>query len=219
MKRTKAKRGSFGYIKNRKQHYLMKVVLLFLIALSIYLIGYYLNKRSNANVFTVIAMLFSLPGAKAIVAYILFAPCKTIEDNRYEHVYTVLTSNMDAPAAIDKVKADTILIENGCNLLTDVVFTSPDKVMNLDFLVITDHKIFGLMGRKKQELAYIQKYLGDGVKQRRYDYDVKIMAEEDKFLSAIKSVGIGLKNTDLTKESYLREREDLMDFLLSLVVK
>ena len=67
----KVQRGDFGYIKAKKKKSLTGTLCMAAIGVAIFLTGLFLNKMSNRNIFTVIAILFVLPGAKFLVAYIV----------------------------------------------------------------------------------------------------------------------------------------------------
>ncbi len=67
----KIQKGDCGYISNRKKKALMGVLLMAAAGLAVFIAGLLLNKMSNRNIFSVIAVLFVLPGAKYLVRFIL----------------------------------------------------------------------------------------------------------------------------------------------------
>ena len=69
---------------------------------------------SNRNIFTVVAVLFALPGAKFLVAFIVAFPYHTVGKN-----------------SMTKSKPHHF---GGMELYTDLVITSSEKVMSLDFV-------------------------------------------------------------------------------------
>ena len=67
-------------------------------------------------------------------------------------------------------------------LMTDMVITSPDKSMHLDFIVITDNQVIGVIGKKKQDTAYIENYLKNGLKENKVEgFTVKIFDDYNRF--------------------------------------
>ena len=70
----KVQRGEFGYIRTRKRRALTGTLLMAVIGIAVFVVGLLLNKMSNRNIFTVIAILFVLPGAKNLVALIVTFP-------------------------------------------------------------------------------------------------------------------------------------------------
>ena len=65
-----------------------------------------------------------------------------------------------------------------------MVITSPDKSMNLDFVVFTDNQVLCLLGKAKQDIKYIEKYLKDTLVNNRIDgFTVKVYSDEKQFLN------------------------------------
>lgn len=164
----KAKRGEFGYITAKKRRSLFGLLLMALIGVSIFLIGLFLNGMSNRNIFTVIAVCFALPGAKFLVGFIITFPYHSVSEERYE-------------------KAKEILPE-GTELLTDLVITSSEKVMHLDFVVIGNGQVIALLGNGKQELDYVRKYVAGGVHNWGPRYKVKIVENEKTFINEVMKI-------------------------------
>ena len=78
------KRGEYGYIAARKKKTLLGTIIIALIGVAIFLVGLFLNKMSNRNLFTIIAVLAVLPAAKQLVAFIVLFPFKTTQKERYQ---------------------------------------------------------------------------------------------------------------------------------------
>ena len=164
----KIKRGDFGYIKAKKKKSLTGVLCMAAIGIAIFLTGLFLNKMSNRNIFTVIAVLFALPGAKFLVAYIVTFPFQSVSSERYSRAEEALPDKM--------------------SLYTDLVITSQEKVMNLDFVAVGNRQVLGLVNEKEKELAYIRNYLTKGVQNWGNGYKVKIMDSEKLFLNELARV-------------------------------
>ncbi len=186
----KVKRGDFGYIKAKKKKSLCGTLVMACIGIAIFLIGLFLNKMSNRNIFTVIAVLFVLPGAKSLVAYIVAFPYHSVEKERYEKVKKALPENMV--------------------LYTDLVITSSEKVMNLDFAAVGNKQVIGLIGPKEKELSYIRTYLGKGVSNWGEGYKVKIVDSEKLFFSELARVEPCEADAD--------EEEKVKSYLTSLII-
>ena len=71
------------------------------------------------------------------------------------------------------------------SLYTDLVITSQEKVMNLDFVAVGNRQVLGLVNEKEKELAYIRNYLTKGVQNWGNGYKVKIMDSEKLFLNEL----------------------------------
>lgn len=162
------KKGTYGYIKKKKIFQLGLSIGLLLIAIIIYVIGYYLNNEQKNNVFTIIAVLMVLPASKAFTSFIVVAPFKTVSLEKMKEVEKYITS-------------DSIL-------LTDLVLTSTEKVMNLDFMFITEDNIIGITKKEKQDINYIENYLSKVMKNQDYHCHVKIFSDYKTFINRISTI-------------------------------
>lgn len=189
MKRKKEK-GDRTYMSSKRRNQALYTVLFALIGIVIFVVGYYLNKKSNANVFTILAVLMVLPGAKMLTGVIVLAPFH------------------DADEQIEKEIRE--LIPSDSLLLSSVVFTSPEKVMNLDFIWIGDGYVYGCPGKEKQDLRYIQAYLSKGVHNYADQFQIKIVKDEGELKKIIKTA----KGRQCRQE----EREAVKDYILSLII-
>lgn len=180
------KKGEFGYISWRKRRILLWIMILVVIAVAIYIIGFLLNDKSNKNVFTMVAVLFALPIAKQLVALVLLFPYHSISQERYQQVKNKLADGME--------------------LMTDMVITSPEHVMHLDFVAVGQNQVIALLGEGKQELAEVRAYLSKGVHNWGNKYKVKIVESEKVFLQELQKVTAEEVNEEEEKKvkSYLR---------------
>lgn len=186
----KCQKGDWAFLEYRKIQYLLKTIVFVLIGLAIFFFGLIINKYSHQNIFTILAILMVLPGARSMVGFITFVPYHGVEKERYE-----------------KVKA--MMGEGDC-LFTGIVVTSPDKIMNLDFLVQRGDHVIGLVGRSKQKWVYIQNYLTKGVANWYSGGRVQIFTEEKKFMKTLQSLRSGTIEEENKKKIY--------DYLYSLIV-
>jgi hypothetical protein len=202
-------KGTFGYINKQKKRKIIGIVLYLLLAVAIYLVGLFLNKMEQANIFTVFAILCVLPWAKQVVALVVFFPYHSVSKERYEKVQAQVTCGEDE------------------KLYTDLVITSQDKIMHLDFLFVGKGHVVALVGKKGQDVAYIRKYLSDGVKQWA-DFTVKVVESEKVFLAEAGKEKVtpkdrGTKGGNMTAEkqgkTFTVEDMDKVDsYLRSLMV-
>lgn len=159
-------KGTLGYIKKKKKRHAGMVLLLLLIGAIIMITGLIINKFDKANICTVLSILMVLPAAKNLVLLIVVFPYKSVTKERYDKIASLVNDN-------------TIL-------MTDMVITSPEEVMNLDFVVITDNQVLGLIGKKKQKEDVVEKYIEETLKANKLDgFTVKVFREEEKFISCI----------------------------------
>lgn len=162
------KKGTYGYIKKKKTFQICLTIALLCIGIIIYIAGYYLNKEEKNNIFTIISVLMMLPAAKAFTSFIVVAPFKTPDPDRYKE----LESNIP---------------DNGV-LLSDLVLTSAEKVMNLDFLVLMEDTVIAVTGKSKQDFKYIEEYLSTELKKQDYHCHVKIFDDYKSFFNRIHTI-------------------------------
>lgn len=209
-------KGAYQYITRKKKAYVLKTVLYVCIGIAIYVLGLCLNKFQSSNIFTIFAILMVLPGAKAFVAIVVFWPFRSVEYDRVHQVYEALKEQFPEMEAEDKVLRLPEAIDGKLNVYMDMVFTSTQKVMNLDFFIVTESRMIGLMGNQKQKLSYVQSYLGDCMKNRELPFGVKIYEKEEAFLKAIKELKVSDVEMD---EKSKKDREEAIDFIEASIVK
>ncbi len=186
----KIQKGDYGYINNRKKKALTGVVLMVASGLAVFIAGLLLNKMSNRNIFSVIAVLFVLPGAKYLVRFIITFPYHSSDRKTY-----------------DKIKEHT---NSKMQLYADMLITSSEKIMFLDFIAAGNKYVIALASSKNQDIQYIKKYLSDGVHNWGDGYKVKVLDNEKNFLREIDNVKI--------QETDKEEEANVKSYLTSLVV-
>lgn len=187
---TKYKKGEHGYIEYRKKVQFLKTLIMFLIAASIFILGLALNKWEKTNIFTILAVLCVLPAAKQLVGFIILVPYSSVPDELYERVKGQLS--------------------NEGKLFTDVVFTSPDKVMKLAFLTVVGNQVFGLIDKEKVKKDYMEKYFRESFKKQGLPVKATILTDENQFMKRVnQATGTPLKEED---------EKALMNLLLSFMV-
>lgn len=189
-----AKRGEFGYIRAKKKKTVLLTVIYAAIAVGVFVLGLVLNHMSRQNIFTVIAVLGVLPTVKQIVGFIVVFPYTSVSKEQYDTVCKA------AP--------------EGMLVMADLVITSSEKIMHLDYLVVGNKQVIALLGNGRQEIAYVRDYLTKGVANWGTDYKVKIMEQEKKFLKELSLVSSGSTMSESDKE----EQERVIDYLTSLIV-
>lgn len=186
----KVKKGEHGYIKYRKKVQFLKSLVMFLIAAAIFILGLALNDWEKSNVFTIFAVLCVLPAAKQLVGFIVLVPYHSVADEVYNRV--------------------TKQIDTSKKLYTDLVITSPEKVMNLSFLAISGNQVIGLVGREQEKQDYMEKYLRECFKNQKLPVKATVLKDETKFIQRVNHGN----ETQLQEE----EQEALKALLLSLMV-
>lgn len=184
-----AKKGEFGYINQRKKKTIAASVAILAVAAAIFVTGLFLNKMSKANIFTILAVLCVLPWAKQIVALVVLFPYHSVTRERYDKV--------------------AVMVGKPVRLYTDLVITSSEKIMNLDFAVVGYGQVIALVGKNGQDVAYIRRYLSEGVANWG-GYKVKVLESEKLFFDEVMKLDV--------KETDEGEAERVNSYLLSLMV-
>ncbi len=184
----KAEKCTQGYIKKRIVKELIWLLIIVTVGAGIFLAGY-LYIRVRANIFTVLAVLMALPGAKHVVSLIVFLPKKGVSRERYEEVASH--------------------VGNG-TLYTEYVFTSTEKVMHLDFLLVKNGNILCVPATSRQDKEYIRNYLNDCINKAAPGYHVRLFDKDEDLLSHLNR---------LTKtESDSNKEKALTEYLYSLAM-
>ncbi len=165
--KNKIQRAERGYIAYRKKHTFLYSTGIVVVALAIFFLGLLLNDMSKANIFTVLAVLCVLPWANQMVSLIIFLPYRSVKEERFQQAKEVTPE--------------------GVTLYSDLVITSPDKVMNLDYAAVGCGKVVALVGRKRQDVKYIQRYLAHCM-QRVSNYSVEVLVDEEEFLQKLENI-------------------------------
>lgn len=182
----KTVKGQPGYVKARKQKYLLGAVVEFAVVIAIFVTGY-IQTGSRLNLLTVVAVVGCLPAAKMLVEFITMAPYQSVEEAKYREL---------------EEKAPLIL------KAYDMIITSSQKVMPLDAVAVSGHVVCGYAGNPKTDEAALEKHIKEILKNNHYDkMTVKIFHDYTAFLSRAE----GMNNIAAVeqKESLRRERKIL----------
>lgn len=176
-----------GYISNQKKKNSLLLLMWVAIGIAIF-IGGYMFLHTRANIFTVLAVLMVLPGAKRIVALVVFLKKKGVTNEQFE-------------AVSNKTRG---------LVLTDYVFTSTERVMHLDFVVIENDYVYAKMSdTTKQDVEHMKKYFTDSVHGVGDFYKVKFVDTQN---SLEKNIG-----KDIV-EDFSEKNKELFDLLRTLAV-
>lgn len=187
----RTKRGDYGYIKAKKIWQFTMMLLMAAIGFLIYGAGYAVNDWKPSKVCLMLAILMVLPGAKFFVGLAVVFPYKSPDRKDYEHW---------------RAKTEPL----GGRFWSDLVITSTEKVMNLDFLYVGNESVIALVGKEGQNVGYIQTYLSKGVRNRADRYTIKVCSSKKEFGRMLE--GVRQRDTDMAQE------EEVVSYLASLIV-
>ncbi|MBE5936251.1 MAG: undecaprenyl-diphosphate phosphatase [Lachnospiraceae bacterium] len=172
---AKINKGSYGYIKQKKKTLLFYLLLIVAIAVGIFVLGLYLNDFSKNNIFTVIAVLLTLPAAKILVSLIVIWPHKSLSREQLEHL----------EKKIDYKKA----------LLGGMVLTSPQKVMHIKSMAILKDK-YVVWTCDKQDKNHIGDYIGKHMYNYGFEKDMVVVDDFNKYIESIDGQAEDTENID-----------------------
>lgn len=182
MEKWKGTKCQFGYINKQKKFQFAMLLFYALIGVGLFLIGLAVHK-TRANLFTVLGILMVLPAAKRVIALVLMMPRKSVEKKRFENMQAALPKS--------------------ASLLTDYVFTSTEKVMSLDFVIVMNKTVYGIKDGKKMDDAYVENYLAETISAQTRGYRVRLFENEEAFLAMLNRSG---RKEDADEEASLQEK-------------
>ena len=168
MKRTK--KGQFGYIKYRRTFHLIFALVLFAMAVALYIAGVK-TTGSNKNLLTVVAILGVLPASQSTVTSILGFRAKCCSKELFDKI---------------EGRLDTDMIS-----LYDLYFTTYDKNYPINHIVMKNHCVCGIMDKSKHSVQAFEQYIEETfVKNGIKGVSVKIFEPTmvDKYLNRIEEL-------------------------------
>lgn len=136
MKRVK--KGQLGYIKYRRNFHLIFSIILFAMAVALYIAGIKAT-GDNKNLLTVVAILGVLPASQSLVTTILGFRAKSCSKELYEKIEK-------------KVEEDMVSVY-------DLYFTTYDKNYPVSHIIMKNNCLCGIMNQTKHSVQEFEKYL------------------------------------------------------------
>lgn len=184
MKRTK--KGQFGYIKYRRTFHLIFALVLFGMAVALYIAGVK-TTGSNKNLLTVVAILGVLPASQSTVTSILGFRAKCCSKELYDKI---------------EDKLDTDMIS-----LYDLYFTTYDKNYPINHIVMKNHCVCGIMDETKHSVQAFEQYIEETfAKNGIKGVSIKIFEHTmvDKYLNRIEELKKLENTTDAVQQDVVR---------------
>ncbi len=159
-------KGTVGYIKKRKRMQILYTLVIILISLALFFIGLAVTKTTK-NLMTVAAVLGVLPGAKSLVAVIILLPYKSL----------------------DTAKAESFagFCPKGAETYADMVFSSPEHVMHMDYLCVNGRECVGFTPDYRKT-DRIEKYFTETMRKQGVSIHMKVFAKEADFVKRLESL-------------------------------
>lgn len=163
----KNNKGEYGYISRQRIKEILKTLIMFLLSVAIYFIGYK-TTGSNKNLLTVIAILGCLPASKSAVNMIMFLRAKGCS----EQLYHKITAKSE-----------------GLPQLFDNVLTSYKHTFEISHFAYRGNNLIGITENPKCNIAEAEKHIEtmciqDGIK----DITIKIFTDSSKYLNRLEQL-------------------------------
>ncbi|MBQ7841383.1 MAG: hypothetical protein IJ390_13000 [Lachnospiraceae bacterium] len=179
MKFRKKKKGTKGYLNSQRKVMLLWTVLLFVMSLGIFLIGY-INTGSKENYLTIIAVLGCLPASRSLVNTIVLFRYHGISDADYKKIQPHVKDRMTC---------------------CDMVFTSYEKNYEIHHLAFQKDTLVGYTANPSCDAKACEKHLHElFAKNDLGEVDIKIFKDLPKYLNRLDSIAL--------KEEELSENEE-----------
>jgi hypothetical protein len=172
-------KGTYEYASYRKKIDIIVMIVMFMLALGLYVIGR-VTTGSNKNLLTIVAVLGLLPACKMVVDVIMCLRVHPCDE--------------DLKSRIDEVKGLLCGMYN-------MYFTSYDKNFYVDHMVITRDSLIGLSTDKKFDekafSAHMTDLMGkDGIK----NILIKIFDDEDKYINRLNELNVKASEDDVNTD-------------------
>lgn len=177
-------KGQYGYIEYRKKMQIIKVLVMLIIILALLIAGMIIHGTRN-NICTVIAVVCVLPMAKFLVTLLVVIKHKKPDEAQYEE--------------LKKVGENLVL-------LSDCIMSCKDKVLYVDFAVVTDTCIYCHTEDDKFDTAYFEKNVAEFIKSCGDTVNVKLFKDYEGFkkrILALSNVECKEKKTERVKNDFL----------------
>ncbi len=185
-------KGQLGYINNRKLARGLVVGIGLIAIVAIFLTGY-ISTGTRNNILTLVAILTSLPVAKYIVLFIMVLPYHSEPQELHQSIVDAAGENSQ--------------------VLAEMIITSKEKAMPIDYLVVKESHVIGYTTYKKCDIPFAEKFITENMQLNGHKVTVKIWENEKKFISKVASMA----NKEI-EEDKINKDVAIAETLLTLVV-
>lgn len=159
-------KGQYGYIEYRKKVQLIKVLIVLAIIAALLIAGIIIYGTRN-NICTVIAIISVLPMAKFLVTLLVVVKHKKPDERCYQEL---------------KEAGDKLI------LLSDCIMSCKDKVVYVDFAIVTDSCIYCYTKDSQFDVAYFEKNVAEFIKSCGDTVNVKLLKDFESFKKRVQSL-------------------------------
>ncbi|MCR4597234.1 MAG: hypothetical protein K5673_10670 [Lachnospiraceae bacterium] len=171
----KISKGEYGYITYTRRMAVIRTVVMFVLCLSVFAIGY-LTSGTRRNLLTIVAVLGCLPASKSLVNVIMFIKAHGCSADAHDRIEGVMDSVRKVG---EPVFADAY----------DLYLTAYQSDYPLSHVIAGRGMVTGLCESGRVDISACEKHIeehlrADGIK----DMTVKIYTGADKYTSRLKAI-------------------------------
>ncbi len=166
---SRLQKGSYGYFKQKRAWEILKTILMFAVAFSLFFAGYNVT-GSKANVLTVVAVLGMLPSSKSAVSMIMYLKYHGCSSELYEK--------------LTKEFGQFEQVLHGY----DSVFTTYKVNYEVPSIVVKGGNVCGICQKKGVDLNELNKHITQILSQNGYKANVKIFPQIEPYFARIRQL-------------------------------
>ena len=160
-------KGSYGYINSMKLKTMLLTLGIFGAAVLVYVLLLFFFPEHRTMV-AIVSVLITIPGAMAMVRFIMFMRFKEGDREIYE--------------TVERIRGDL-------PVYYDAILTTPDKSYGVNAFISCGRDLMGYSAYKGTESAKIEKHLKEIYENNMFkDMNIKVFTEADKFSDRIKTL-------------------------------
>lgn len=169
-------KGTFGYLNAQRNFEIIKTIILYAMAIGIFLIGY-LTIGTKKNLWTVFAVLAILPASKSLVGVIMFLRFKSLSKAQYD-VYCNAVGNLP-------VLYENVITTNECAYYVPVLCCESNT------LIMYCEKT------KKTDIKKLTEHIVNVMNNGGHKVSVKVYDSEKDFIRRASEMNENLSDTKL----------------------
>lgn len=169
MKQSRLPKGSYGYFKQKRTWEILKTILMFAVAFSLFFAGFNVT-GSKANLLTVVAVLGMLPSSKSAVSMIMYLKYHGCGSELYE-----------------KLTKEFGQFEQVLHAY-DYVFTTYKVNYEVPSIVVKSGNVCGICQKKDADLNELNKHIAQILSQNGYKANVKIFPQTEPYFARIRQL-------------------------------
>lgn len=182
-------KGCYGYINQRKKRHLIYTILEFAVVFGIFFLGIAILKTKN-SIFSVAAVLTTLPATKMAISYIILIDKKSPDEAIYKSLCQIAKPS---------------------EILSDLIFSSPEKLMPVDFLIASQGKVLLFVSNPKADLKKTTDYVKGLVQKDYHCKSFQIYTDAEKYIANVKNA-MNLNETKDEKKIINQLYKNLLPF-------